>query len=53
MHGRRYRNLDFRFARDVKNVKVIGGKGTQTDARTVRVEDIRGYGYAALVAKYV
>ena len=46
-------NLDFRFARDVKSVTVIGGKGTQTDARTVRVEDIRGYGYAALVAEYV
>lgn len=44
--------LDFKFARDVKNVSIIGAKGTQTDARTVRVEDIRGYGYVAIEAEY-
>ena len=45
--------LDFKFARDVKNVKIIGGKGTVTDARTVCVEDIRGFGYVAIEADYV
>lgn len=46
-------NLDFRFARDVKSVKIIGGNGTQTDACTVRVEDIHGYGYVVIEAEYV
>lgn len=45
--------LDFKFARDVKLLKIIGGSGEQTDARTVRVEDIRGYGYVAIEAEYV
>ena len=45
--------LDFRFAREVTRVRIIGGKGTQTDTHTVKVEDIRGYGYVALVADYV
>ena len=45
--------LDFRFARDVQSVRIIGGRGTQTDARTVRVEDVRGYGYVAIEAEYV
>lgn len=44
--------LDFKFARDVKNVSIIGAKGTKTDARTVRVEDVRGYGYVAIEAEY-
>ena len=45
--------LDFKFARDVKNVNVIGGKGEIKDARTVCVEDIRGFGYVAIEADYV
>ena len=45
--------LDFRFARDVKNIKIIGGKGEQRNARTVSIEDIRGFGYVALEAEYV
>jgi hypothetical protein len=44
--------LDFKFARDVKNVSIIGAKGRKTDARTVRVEDVRGYGYVAIEAEY-
>ena len=45
--------LDFKFARDVKNVNVIGGKGEFKDARTVCVEDIRGFGYVAIEVDYV
>ena len=45
--------LDFKFSRDVKNVKIIGGTGKQTDARTVVLEDIRAYGYVAVEAEYV
>ena len=46
-------SLDFKFARDVRNVNIIGGKGAQLSPRTVRVEDIRGYGYVAIEADYL
>lgn len=45
--------LDFRFARDVKCVKVITGRGAQTDTHTVSIKDICGYGYVAIEAEYV
>lgn len=46
-------NLDIRFARDIKSIKIIVGNGEQADARTARVNDIRGYGYVAIEAEYV
>ena len=45
--------LDFKFSRDVKNVKIIGGTGKQTDVRTVVLEDIRAFGYVAVEAEYI
>ena len=45
--------LVFKFSRDVRNIKIIGGAGKQTDMRTVEVEDIRAYGYVAVEAEYV
>lgn len=44
--------LEFRFARDVRSVRVLGGKGEQIDARTVRAVDVRGFGYVSVVAEY-
>jgi len=46
-------SLTFTFSKDVKNVNIIMGNGTQTDARTVTINDIRAYGCAAFVAEYV
>ena len=43
--------LDFSFYRDVKKVKIIGGKGSQTNPRTVTVRDIRAYAYVAIEAE--
>ena len=40
------------FARDVKNVKIIAGKGEQTDSRTVKLYDVRSFGYACVEAEY-
>ena len=41
------------FARDITNVRFIAGKGRQIDARTVEIEDIRSFGYVAIVADYI
>ena len=41
------------FARDIVNVRVIGGMGEQTDARTVKLLDLRSFGYVCVVADYV
>ena len=40
------------FARDVKNVRVIGGTGEQIDARIVKLFDIRSFGYVCIEADY-
>ena len=40
------------FARDLKNVRVIGGKGKQTGARTVKICDLRSFGYVCIEADY-
>lgn len=44
---------EVKFARDITNVNIIGGKGRQLDSRTVEIEDIRSFGYVAIVADYV
>ena len=40
------------FARDIKLRRLIGGQGEQTDARTVKLLDIRSFGYACIEAEY-
>ena len=40
------------FARDLKNVRVIGGKGEQTGKRTVKICDLRSFGYVCIEADY-
>ncbi|MBE6631047.1 MAG: hypothetical protein E7624_09425 [Ruminococcaceae bacterium] len=40
------------FARDVKDVKFIGCKGEQIDARTVELFDVRSFGCACVEAEY-
>ena len=40
------------FARDVKNVKIIGGKGEQTGKRTAKICDLRSFGYVCIEADY-
>ena len=41
------------FARDVKKLRVIGGKGEQTNARTLKLLDLRSFGYVCVEAEYV
>ena len=41
-----------RFARPIKDVRVIGGAGEKIDARTVELRDIRAYGFACIEAQY-
>ena len=40
------------FARDLKNVRVIAGEGEQTGARTVKIRDLRSFGYVCIEAEY-
>jgi hypothetical protein len=40
------------FARDIKLLRLIGGKSAQTDARTVKLCDIRSFGYVCIEAEY-
>ena len=44
--------LKFVFNKSIKSINVIGGRGTQTDERTVILEDIRSFGYVAITAYY-
>lgn len=39
-----------RFADPMENVRIIGGKGVQLDARTVLLEDIRAFGFVGIEA---
>ena len=41
----------FLFTAMLKKVKIIGGKGSQTNPRTVTVRDIRAYAYVAIEAE--
>ena len=47
-----YRPGTPKFSEVIENVKIIGGKGEQIDAKTVVADDIRGYGYVAVEAEY-
>lgn len=40
------------FARDVKNVRMLAGKGEQIDARHVKILDVRSFGYVCVEAEY-
>ena len=40
------------FARDVKSVQVIGGSGEQVNKHTVRLFDLRSFGYVCIEAEY-
>lgn len=44
--------LKVTFNKSIKNINIIGGRGTQTDERTVILEDIRSFGYVAITAEY-
>ena len=44
--------LKIAFNKPVKSINIIGGKGTQTNDRTIVLEDIRSFGYAAITAEY-
>ena len=44
--------LKFTFNKAIKSINVIGGRGTQTDERTIILEDIRSFGYVAITAEY-
>ncbi len=44
---------EVKFARAVKNVKIIGGRGAQLNETTVQLQNVPAYGYVAVCADYI